>query len=353
MKKSVLLLGQHPPEALCALIDLSEALGYDVLWYADERFFREVYVGLTLAALRTKRIALGTLVTDPYSRHPSMTAAAIASLAELAPGRVILGLGAGGSGFQAMGLERKSPVRALRETAELIRLLLHEPRVTYSGQVIQFHDGWLDFKATGSVPIYIASSGRKILALAGEIADGICIGSTASNLGLGIALSSIRDGARVAGREMESIDIIARLDLAIGADRKAAYAVAKPMINYGLWFGYGQLEKAFLDYDPHAPEWQIPQELLAELAKRDWSLVEPTAHLVPDALVPQSALAGTLEEVVENALRIARLGINHFTIYPLPVPDDPIGGSFASQIELFATEVMPRVEAALRQEKGV
>ena len=352
MKTSVLLLGQHPPDELKALVDLTEALGYDALWYADERFYREVYVGLTLAALRTKRIALGTLVTDPYSRHPSMTAAAIGSLAELAPGRVIRGLGAGGSGFQAMGIERKSPVVALREATELIRRLLAEPRVTYDGQVIRFHDGWLDFKAVGSVPIYIASSGRKILTLAGEIADGICIGSVASNPGLQVALSHIREGARTAGRKVDSIDIIARLDLAIGSDRQAAYAVAKPMINYGLWFGYGQFEKSFLDYDPDAPEWQIPEALQDELAKRDWGLVEPTAHLVPDALVRQSALAGTLEDVVENTLRIARLGIDHFTIYPLPVPGDPTGGTFASQIELFAAEVRPRVEAALRQEGG-
>jgi 5,10-methylenetetrahydromethanopterin reductase len=335
------------------LVDLAEALGYDALWYADERFFREVYVGLTLAALRTKRLTLGTLVTDPYSRHPAMTAAAIASLHELAPGRVILGLGAGGSGFQAMGIERKSPVAALREATELVRRLLAEPRVTYSGKVIRFDDGWLDFKPTGSVPIYIASTGRKILSLAGEIADGICIGSVASDIGLQVALSHIRQGASAAGRDIGLLDITVRLDLAIGVGRQAAYAVAKPMINYGLWFGYGQLDTAFLDYDPQAPEWQIPDALLRELAKRDWSLVEPTAHLVPDALVPQSALAGTLEDVVENTLRIARLGINHFTVYPLPVPGDPIGGTYASQIELFAREVKPRVEAVLGKGGGI
>lgn len=346
MKTSVLLMGQHPPEELAELIGLCEDLGYDAFWYADERFFREVYIGLTMAALRTERIRIGPLVTDPYSRHPAMTAAAIATLAELAPGRVLLGLGVGGSGFQQMGVERPKPLSALREAIELVRALLKGGTVSYAGNAIRFYDGRLDFETVESVPIYIGSSGRQVLELAGEIADGVCIGSCASDVGLQVALEQIRRGAREAGRDPATLDVIARLDLAIASDRAAAYAAIKPEINYGLWFGYGRFEKSALDYDPDAPAWQIPDELLAELAKRDWSLVIPTAHLVPDAMVPERALAGTLEEVVENAIRIARLGIDHITVYPVPVPDDPLGGSFADQIELFATKVMPEVRTA-------
>jgi len=349
MKASVLLMGQHAPDELADLVDLSEEAGYDVFWYADERFFRDAYIGLTMAALRTRRIQLGPLVTDPYSRHPAMTAAAIASLAELAPGRVLLGLGAGGSGFQQMGLERRRPLVAVREATELLRRLLGGEKLTYQGEVIQLKEGSLDFRPAGPVPIYIGTSGRRMLKLAGAIADGVCIGSYASDRALRAALSYIRDGAEEAGRDPASLDVIARVDLSIASNRAAAYAAVKPEINYSLWFGYGHLEQTALDYDAESPAWQLPPNLLAELAKRDWSLVGPTAQLVPDALVPHRALAGTLDEVIDNALRIASLGIRHITVYPVPVPGDPIGGSHAAQIELFATQVMPQLRASLAE----
>ncbi len=70
----LLLLPTYPPSHLAALAQLAEHTGYDVLWLADERFFREVYASLTLCALRTERIKLGPCVTDPYSRHPALTA---------------------------------------------------------------------------------------------------------------------------------------------------------------------------------------------------------------------------------------------------------------------------------------
>ncbi len=81
----LLLLPRYPAAELCALAKRAEALGYDDLWLADERFFREVYASLTLAALNTTRVRLGPCVTDPYSRHPALTAMAIATLDESTP----------------------------------------------------------------------------------------------------------------------------------------------------------------------------------------------------------------------------------------------------------------------------
>jgi 5,10-methylenetetrahydromethanopterin reductase len=351
MKCSVLLMGQHSPTELNELIDLCEDLGYDTFWYADERFFRECYIGLGMAALRTRRIALGPLVTDPYSRHPAMTAAAIASLAELAPGRVRLGMGAGGSGFFPMGIQAARPLAAVEEAITLIRKLLRGERVTFHGEVVHFSDGWLDFPTVHSIPVYIGSSSRRMLELAGRTADGVCIGSYASDQGLEAALRHIALGAQSAGRSLGELDVFARIDLAIASSRQAAYSAAKPEINYGLWFGYGQFAKKYLDYDPQAEFWHLPQALLDQLALRDWSLVGPSAALVPDAMVPERSLAGTLEDVIANTIRIARHGIDHITIYPLAVPGDPLGGSFASQIRVFACEVLPQVEKVLAAER--
>src|SRR4051794_18965122 len=101
-----------------------EDLGLGTLWYADERFYREPYVGLAACALATSRLLLGTCVTDPYTRHPALTAAAIASLDELSNGRAVLGLGAGISGYNNLGITLERPAIRLREAITMVRRLL-------------------------------------------------------------------------------------------------------------------------------------------------------------------------------------------------------------------------------------
>jgi 5,10-methylenetetrahydromethanopterin reductase len=87
VKAGLLLLPHDPPARLVEVAKLAEATGYDHFWLADERFFREVYGSLTLVAHHTSRITVGTCVTDPYSRHPALTAMAIATLDESRAGR--------------------------------------------------------------------------------------------------------------------------------------------------------------------------------------------------------------------------------------------------------------------------
>src|SRR5512134_3441110 len=118
------MLPAYEPARLADLAVLAESAGFDDFWLADERFFREVYACLTLCALRTRRIRLGPCVTDPYSRHPALTAMAIATLDEIAGGRALLGIGAGISGFAELGVVREKPARAIREAVTLIRRLL-------------------------------------------------------------------------------------------------------------------------------------------------------------------------------------------------------------------------------------
>ena len=103
----VLLYSDYTTRELVELGELSEALGYRYFWYTDVRFARECYLGLAAVAARTKRIHLGTGVTDPYSRHPAITAAAIATLDEMSEGRAVLGLGTGGFSIAAGFGERR------------------------------------------------------------------------------------------------------------------------------------------------------------------------------------------------------------------------------------------------------
>src|SRR5205085_11735121 len=143
MSLQLLLLGDAPPGALAERARLAEAAGYSAVWLADERFYREVYSCLAVVATSTSRVMLGPCVTDPFARHPALTAMAIATLDEISGGRAILGIGAGISGFAELGLERKKPPRAMREAIELIRALLRGDEVDFNGEVIAFHHGHL------------------------------------------------------------------------------------------------------------------------------------------------------------------------------------------------------------------
>src|SRR5215471_2626137 len=120
----VLLYSDYTTRQLVELGRLCESLGYQWFWYTDVRFARDCYLGLAAVAGATCNLRLGPGVTDPYSRHPALTACANATLDEMCGGRAALGLGTGGAGFRELGLQRTLPVAALRETVQVVRALL-------------------------------------------------------------------------------------------------------------------------------------------------------------------------------------------------------------------------------------
>src|SRR5262249_56381728 len=128
-----LILPAYEPARLADLAALAEDTGYDDFWLADERFFREVYACLTLCALRTHRIRLGPCVTDPYSRHPALTAMAMATMDGISNRRAVLGLGAGVSGFRELGVDTSRSAVGIRGAGGRIRPLLPGGTVTGRG----------------------------------------------------------------------------------------------------------------------------------------------------------------------------------------------------------------------------
>ena len=138
MSLQLLLLGDAPIVQLVERARLAEATGYEAVWVADERFYREVYSCLGQLAAHTTTVLLGPCVTDPFARHPALTAMAIATLDEISDGRAVLGIGAGISGFAELGIERKKPARAIRESIDLIRALLRGETVDYRGEIVAF-----------------------------------------------------------------------------------------------------------------------------------------------------------------------------------------------------------------------
>ena len=326
----------YPLDRRVAIIKSAEVLGFDRLWHSNEKFGRDMVANMTLSAAQTERIGIGAAVTDPYSVHPALTAAAMATVDDISSGRVIVGIGAGGSGFPAMGIQREQPVAATADAIAIMRGMWAGKPATVDGKVVSVWSGVLGFKARPDIRIVIATRGPAMFRLAGRIADGAMIATMATPEGVGLAWDSVREGARQAARDPDDIEIISRVDTCVDRDRDKARAGVKQMIAFLLWSSYPNR-----DFVTQLGM-EVPADLEAMIAKRDYELMFEAGPLVPEEFVDAFAWAGTPEEVAAQIARIAEMGIYRFGTWVLAPP----GGGIESVIQLIAEEVLPRVRAA-------
>lgn len=333
------LLQDFQPSQLVELVQTIEALGYDDLWYANEKFYRDPWIGLTIAALNSSRLRLGTFIADPYTQHPALIAVSIATLEELAPGRVVLVMGAGGAGARPLGYGRRKPAVAIREAVDLIRALLRGEYVDYEGEIISFQGGRLSFQPSPNIPIYVASRGDMTLKMGGELADGVMIATYATPAGLQHGLSRVYAGADRVGRDKQQIEILTRVDVCIHPDRRVALDAVRPMVARMMGSSYP--DKRFVEQ----MGLQIPPELEKVLAKKDHSLTNAAAHLVPDKIVEAYTWAGTAEDVAARVAEVVRLGINNITFLAHPYDEE---SGILPTIKAFAQQVRPQVNEMLK-----
>jgi 5,10-methylenetetrahydromethanopterin reductase len=180
----------------------AEKLGYDRFGVWDSpALFREPWVTLGAIAARTSRAQLGTWVTNPLSRHPLVTAACAATVDDLAPGRVAIGIGAGGTGVWHLGM-KTARLADLEEYVVAVRGLLETGEATYRGTALT-----LDWAAPRRIPIVMAAHAARSLRLAGRIADGVVIGLGVSPDVVAGCLEILDEGAREVGRSVDDIDV--------------------------------------------------------------------------------------------------------------------------------------------------
>ena len=174
----------------------AERLGYDYCLVADEGFHPDVYACLGAIARATDRITLGVL-TNAYTRHPAVTAAAAATVNELSGGRLVVTLLAGGSMVLGpMGIERSRPARVVADCVQVLKRLWSGREVSWSGQTCSLDRARLGM-GPQPIPIWIASRGPRLLELAGQQADGVILTVKPD---LGAALSLVEGAAASAGR---------------------------------------------------------------------------------------------------------------------------------------------------------
>jgi 5,10-methylenetetrahydromethanopterin reductase len=335
-------MGMAPVEPLSKVVataKLAEELGFEFFGQADQRFRgeKDVFVALAADAMATNTINVGPCVSDPYSRIPAMLAVAIASLDELSGGRAVLSLGAGGSGFTEMHLERTQVNRALRECVTIVRSLLAGDTATFDGRLFQLTDAKLRFDVRPDIPIYIATRSPKNLELAGEIADGAVIATYVSKPQLEFAIERIRAGAEKAGRSMDDVKLISWVYTSISDDGRQAVDNVRPFVTQALVNTAPEAYPAILEgFDDALPAYLARCRDLGRAGLEE--AYADRSHLT-DEVIKRFSVAGTPEDCIAKVKEIEAFGIHDIWLRCFSAPRTEV--EHEKVIVPFAEKVMP------------
>ena len=195
---------------------LAEYQGFDYIGIPDSQsLWRELYLSLSIVANATKKVCLGPMVTNPLTRHPAVSASAIATLNEISHGRAFLGIGSGDSAILNLGL-RPAKMGDTREYIKALRSILSGQTYEYNGRPI--HVQWSETP----VPIVMSAEGPKTLAMAGGIADAVIVHSGLTEDVLADTVARIREGEKIAGRPEGSAEVWAFAKCNISDNRQEA-----------------------------------------------------------------------------------------------------------------------------------
>jgi len=316
VRVALYLQDAHPIREAMALAAYAEARGFDAVWQAESRLVREATVPMAAMAATTQRIKLGSGVVDCWSRNPARLAATFSTLDDLAPGRIVLGIGAWWDPLaRKVGISRAKPLGAMREIVTVVRALLANETVTFEGEHVHLDGVELDYvyqeRRPKDVPIYVGATGMKMMELAGEVADGVVLNYLVSARYNAQAMDALARGAARAGRSVDDLDRPQLVVCSLDNDRQRALDAARLMITQ------------YLGQQPHIMKASgVPASLLDEIGQvLTWPAtheqVEAASKLVPDEIVQMLAAAGTPDECRAQVQRYVDEGCTCPVLYPL------------------------------------
>ena len=297
-------------------VQQAEAKGFDAVWQADSRLVRDAVVPMAAFAAATERIRIGSGVVDIWTRNPARLASTFSTLDDLAPGRIICGLGAWWDPLAArVGIDRAKPLRVMREVVAAVRGLLADETVTLDGHHVHLDAVELDYvyqeRRPKAVPIYIGATGMQMMELAGEIADGVVLNYLVEPAYNTEAMAALARGAARAGRTVDELDRPQLVICSVDRDRRAALDSARLLVTQ------------YLGQQPHLMKASgVPQALLDEIAQvMTWPAthaeVEAASRLVPDDVVQRCTASGEPDEVVAKVDEYVAAGCTCPILYPL------------------------------------
>jgi 5,10-methylenetetrahydromethanopterin reductase len=308
------------------LAQRAEALGFDRFWVGDSHMiWRELYTMLGAIAATTTQIEIAPGVTHPQVRHLTVTTSAMATLAELAPGRAVLGIGVGATGPENIGMK---PITSeeLGNALRVLSQLLAGESVEMNGR--QVH---CVFAGGAKIPIYLGTRAPAVMRLAAEFGDGIVYTGEISTLATTIA--TLKQCCAEMGRPASEVKLVYRLPCCIAASSIEARNEVKGKIARTAMTHLGRLHRMG----------KLTDAADRKAVERLWRHYDTYhhmgpehSHLVRDDWVERFALAGTAEEVRQQVEKLLQFDIGELTIIPF-------GESKESVITMFAEDVMVKL----------
>jgi 5,10-methylenetetrahydromethanopterin reductase len=325
MKYGIEFVPNEPVMKLAYYTKLAEDNGFSNVWITDHYNNRDVYSTLTVLALSTNRILLGTGVTNPYTRNVSITASSIASINELSGGRAVLGIGPGDKAtFDAMGIAWEKPLTTVKEAVAALREFFAGKKVTTEG-LVSFKGAKLAFKS-GNIPIYLGAQGPKMLELAGEIADGVLINASHPK-DFEVAVKQIEKGASKAGRSMDEIDVGAYASFSIDKNAEKAKNEAKIVVA----FIVAGSPDAVLER--HGIAKSDAENIASLIAKGDFGGL---MGAVTDDMMDAFSVYGTPEDCMQRINELKEIGVTQL------IAGSPIGPNKERSIKLIGKEIIAK-----------
>lgn len=322
------LQDKHPLREAIDYVRYAESRGFEAVWQAESRLVRDAIVPMAAYGATTERIKIGSGVINNWTRNAALIAATFSTLDDLAPGRMMCGLGVWWEPLATkVGVSRRKPLLAMRETVEVVRRLLAMEKVTFKGEFVQVEDIEIDIvhgdRSPKDVPIYIGATGMKMMELAGEIADGVLLNYLVSPAYNREAMDHLAAGAARKGRTVEEIDRPQLVVCSLDKDRSRALDNARELVTQ------------YLGQQPHIMKASgVSQEVLDDIGRvLTWPAEEhqirEAMKLVPDEVVQLITASGTPEECRAKVQEYIDAGCTCPVLYPL-------GDDVKAMIDAFA-----------------
>jgi 5,10-methylenetetrahydromethanopterin reductase len=306
----------------------AEQHGFEAVWQAESRLVRDAIVPMAAYAAVTERLKVGSGVINNWTRNIGLLAATFLTLDDLAPNRIICGIGAWWDPLaRNVGIERKKPLTAMRETVEVLRRLLNMERVTFHGEFHHVDGIELDVvhgrREPRNVPIMIGATGDKMMEMAGEIADGVVLNYCVPPDYNIKALELLEAGARKAGRNLDAIDRPQLVVCSVDNDHDQAIDTTRGLLTQ------------YLAQQPHiAKASGVSKDVVTEIQSiLGWPAtkeqIDEAKHLVPEDLIDHITASGTPAEARAKVNEYRKNGCTCPILYP-------VGGDVKLLIDTFA-----------------
>ncbi|HET7011681.1 MAG TPA: LLM class flavin-dependent oxidoreductase [Anaerolineales bacterium] len=306
----------------------AEEKGFEAVWQAESRLVRDAIVPMAAYAAVTRRLKVGSGVINNWTRNIGLLAATFLTLDDLAPNRVLCGIGAWWDPLAShVGIDRKKPLLAMRETVEVLRRLLRMERVTFHGEFHHVDGIELDVvhgrREPRHVPIYIGATGSKMMELAGEIGDGVVLNYCVPPEYNDDALEALERGARRAGRALNDIDRPQLIVCSVDHDRARALDSTRGLLTQ------------YLAQQPHIAQASgVSPDVVAQIQSiLGWPAtheqITRAKHLVSDELILRITASGTPDEARKKVDEYRKHGATCPILYA-------VGGDVRLMVDTFS-----------------